>query len=127
MAPSCGKCVLIISLVLISAAELHAGRANVHSTEYINNSSNITVKYAENIRDNIRKRMMLTTDELFAVSQQLHPHHVFVNTSREREQLQEVSKIKRALQNCESQVSRMQRRENAKLLCGQLFIMLQTV
>ena len=97
MAESWGKFMLIISLMLISSAALHAGRANVHSTEYINNSSNITVKYEGNIRDSIQKRMLLTIDDLYAVHQLLLLHNMPVNTSREREQLQrELSKMKQA-------------------------------
>jgi hypothetical protein len=68
---------------------------------------------------------MSTTDDLSAVRQQLNPHHV-VNTPRQRLQ-GELSEMKRALQNCDFQVNRMQRCDNANLLCGQLFIMLQTV
>lgn len=126
MVQSCGNCVSIISLVLISAVALHAGRG--HSSDDIYNSSNITVKYAENIRDKLTKRMVLTIDDLFAVHQQLLLHYVSVNSSQEQEQQPgELSKMKRALQNCDFQVNRMQRRDNAKLLCGQLTILLLTV
>lgn len=125
MAQSWGKFMLKISLVLISSTATHADRANVHSTDDINNSSNITVKYAEKIRNKIQQRMMSTTDDLSAVRQQLNPHHALVNISWEREQLQgKLSEMTRALQNCDFQVKRTQRRDNPKLHCGQLFIML---
>jgi hypothetical protein len=119
MAQSWGKFMLKISMMLIFSAALHAGRTYGHSTEYINSPSNISVKYAEKIRNKIRERMMSTTDDLSAVRQQLNLHHVLVNTSRAEEQLQrEVSEMKRALQNCDFQVNRKQRRDNAKILCG---------
>jgi hypothetical protein len=106
--------------VLISAAAMHAGRANGHSTEFINNASNITGKYEWTIRSNIQERMLLTIDDLSAVRQQLLLHYVVVNTSREREKLQrELSEMKRALQNCNFQVNRMQGWDNTKLICGQ--------
>lgn len=128
MVQSWRKFVLIISLTLISAAASRAGRANGHSTEYINNPSKITVKFEENIRDNIQKRMLLIIDDLFAIHQQLLLHYVPVNTSRELKQLQgELSEMKRALQNCDFQVNRTQRRDNATILCGQLSVLLQTV
>jgi hypothetical protein len=127
MAQSCKKCVVIISLVLISAAELHDGRANGLPTEDINNPINISVKYAENIRDNIQKRMLLRNDDLSKVHQQLLLHYVSVDkvdNLREREHLQrELSKMKRVLQYCVFQVNRMQSGNNIELPCGQLSIM----
>ena len=111
------KFVLLILLLLIFAASSHA---NGHSTEDNNKSNHTIVPYVQKIRDKIQKRMMLTIDELIAVYEQLDPQQRQVNASGMRKQLQEkMSQMKRALQNCEIQVSRIQRRHKANLLCGQ--------
>ena len=114
------KFVLLILLLLIFAASSRDIRADGHSTEDINKSNHTIVPYVQKIRDNIQKRMMLTIDELIAVYEQLDPQQRQVNASGMRKQLQEkMSQMKRALQNCEIQVSRIQRRDKANLLCGQ--------
>jgi hypothetical protein len=118
MDQSCVKFVLLFLLLLIFAVS--SRHASGHSLEDSNKSNHTIVPHVENIRDNIQKRVLLTFDDLFAIHQQLLLHYVQLNTSHERKQLQEkMCQLKRALQNCEIQVSRLQRRNKANLLCGQ--------
>jgi hypothetical protein len=120
------KYLLIVSLVLIAAADLHATRARGQSIEDINKSNGIDAQYAEKIKGTIQKRMQLIRDDLFAVRQQLlHPQEQ-VDIFHQPQLLQrELATMKQALQNCEIQVRRVQRHESAKLLCGQLPFLLQ--
>lgn len=118
MDQSCVKFVLLFLLLLIFAVS--SRHASEHSTENSNKSNHTIVPHVKNIRDNVQKRLLLAFVDLFAVHQQLLLHYVLLNTSHERKQLQEkMSQLEGALQNCEIQVSRMQRRDKANLLCGQ--------
>jgi hypothetical protein len=124
MSQSWEKFVLIISLLLIAAAASHTSCANRHSTEDTTSTNGIAGQYAENIKGTIQKHMQLINDDLFAVRRQLQLQHERVDKFRCLQLQERMSKMTQALRNCDIQVRGVRRQDTAKLLCGQLTVLL---